>query len=1044
VRRYFRLYKPLSLATLTIQQRLTWSMVSLITITVLVASWVTVRNASDQEEQKLFRQASQDVSVITAYFDGTGRVLRAQAELMADSPTVHLGVAAGNETGLAAFLQPRAADLGADTVEVIAANGKAILPPPGPVQAPTNMTTFSTVRLALNGSSAVGLEHDDTQPRTAGWALRAAAPIFDGNQTVAALILSRRVDQSLAMQLAGFASSDATVSITSGTLIIAATQRDSEGKLVTGRELPLPMFDSATRGGKAVERGEVFGIDAVYALAPYMGPGGQPGGYVLVVEPVTLAQSVVRASVPRIAQAFLGVLLLGVLVSWLIGMTISRPIRRLSRAASRIARGDMAAPIYPEGADEVAALARVMERMRHGLELLFEGSRTLATSLDVQEVLSTICPLAMRALRGNRSFVVLRGKGDRTIEGACATGLEVDRLRHDAMRILADPFIVTAIRSRTPVIVQDTQDGGAQKSVLAEDLGIRSALILPLAHGETVLGVLVVGHSLLPRRFTADQLPLTEALCQQAVVAIEHARQHRKAQEETRYRESIMSTMPIAVCTLDGQGRFEYVNEAALTQLGYTNDELLGRHFAIGFPKEEHQEANAQWEQLKRTGDTMFTSVVQRKNGERRTVSIHLGTIVPGQRYVAIAQDITDRERLLDEIQRRNKELATLYNVADTVSASLDVNAVLQRALTLVLDTMQADAGRIYLLERGGTYLVLSAQVGEADRVQQGLGRVHLGERLTGSVAQHAEPIVVDDIQVDPRAAQQAKDEGIRSYAGIPLMAKHEVVGVMSVESYRLRPFSNAEVELLMTIGQQIAVAIENGWLYERARELAVAEERNRLAREIHDTIAQGLTGITLQLEFAKSVLHEEPDTALTSIEKAQALSRSSLEEARRSVMDLRAAPLQELTLPEALERLSQQVERDSGICVRFCHEAGRPIGRLPARIEAALYRITQEALTNVTRHADAHRVEVTLRYDEAELRLVVQDDGKGFDPDLRPGLDEQGGFGLVGIRERARLLGGAAEVSSAPGMGTRVQVVLPDTWSRYTELSHVAGAEQA
>ncbi|MBX5493210.1 MAG: HAMP domain-containing protein [Chloroflexi bacterium] len=209
-----------------------------------------------------------------------------------------------------------------------------------------------------------------------------------------------------------------------------------------------------------------------------------------------------------------------------------------------------------------------------------------------------------------------------------------------------------------------------------------------------------------------------------------------------------------------------------------------------------------------------------------------------------------------------------------------------------------------------------------------------------------------------------------------------------------------------------------------RSRALGVAEERNRLAREIHDTLAQGLTALTLQLEMADALLDDAPEQARGSIQRALQLARDNLREARRSVLDLRAAPLEGLSLNEALEQLAEDFSRDHGLPCAVVIEGLQ--GRLPARLETGLYRLAQEALANAAKHARASRVHVRVIHRPGTLELVVEDDGVGFDPSTPVCSGPHGGFGLAGMRERAALLGGQLRVDSAPGLGTRVAVQVP------------------
>jgi two-component system NarL family sensor kinase len=209
--------------------------------------------------------------------------------------------------------------------------------------------------------------------------------------------------------------------------------------------------------------------------------------------------------------------------------------------------------------------------------------------------------------------------------------------------------------------------------------------------------------------------------------------------------------------------------------------------------------------------------------------------------------------------------------------------------------------------------------------------------------------------------------------------------------------------------------------------QLGVVEERNRLAREIHDTLAQGLSAIALQLETADAFLEgivpdESPNAPRLSqvqqaIQKALALARDNLVEARHSVLDLRAAPLEGSTLAEALSKLVQSVSHTVGVPISFLLEGDtRP---LPIHVEVGLYRIAQEALNNIARHAAAHQAAVRLRILPTQIELTIQDDGCGFDPNEIPDAR----FGLVGLAERVKLLDGTLQIESSPNEGTQVTV---------------------
>jgi two-component system NarL family sensor kinase len=283
---------------------------------------------------------------------------------------------------------------------------------------------------------------------------------------------------------------------------------------------------------------------------------------------------------------------------------------------------------------------------------------------------------------------------------------------------------------------------------------------------------------------------------------------------------------------------------------------------------------------------------------------------------------------------------------------------------------------------------------------------------------------VVECSRLRPAVLRQATEltRGLASHASIPLYFQDKPLGILNVTGPAWRRLTDEELHLLSTIAYQVGIAIERARLAEESAQLARTEERARLAREIHDTLAQGLTAIALHIEGALHHLTDQPTRAQQRLERALQTARESLEEARRSVLDLRAVPLAGKPLSTALRGLSRTFTSETGIRVRVRAEAGRA---LPMRLEAELFRIAQEALANVRRHAGATEVEISLQQTRRGLRLSVHDDGHGFDLREASHTDRQG---IVGMRERARLLGGTLRVLSrrrAPS-GTTVIASVP------------------
>ncbi len=263
--------------------------------------------------------------------------------------------------------------------------------------------------------------------------------------------------------------------------------------------------------------------------------------------------------------------------------------------------------------------------------------------------------------------------------------------------------------------------------------------------------------------------------------------------------------------------------------------------------------------------------------------------------------------------------------------------------------------------------------------------------------------------------------EGLTYHASIPLYSHGQALGIMNLAGPAWRKLTREELRLLSIIAYQVGVALERASLAEESKRLARAEERTRIARDIHDTLAQALTAIGLQLEGALQQLDRDPTRARARLEQALVVTRQSLEEARQSVTDLRAAPLAGKPLRQALTTLVRSFTSETGVQVDL--KLPDADSELPVRVEVELFRIAQEALANVRKHARARRVEVGLRRRGDLLRLWIADDGQGFRPGRAAGHDR---FGLQGMRERAHALGGRLRVESRADSGTRVSASVP------------------
>ena len=387
----------------------------------------------------------------------------------------------------------------------------------------------------------------------------------------------------------------------------------------------------------------------------------------------------------------------------------------------------------------------------------------------------------------------------------------------------------------------------------------------------------------------------------------------------------------------------------------------------------------------------------------------------------------TEHERLL----RRNRELSVLNTIAEGLNRAVDLGEALRNALALVAELLGLRAGWVWLVDEESIEPELAASQYLPPVLRDEPNRMSgmcycLRTFLRGDMQGAANVNVVECSRL---WGLVEGTEGLYYHASIPLYAGDKRLGVLNVAGPDWRELTPEELQLLYTIGYQIGIAVERARLHARAAQVATAEERLRLARELHDSLAQSLSAIALQLETADLLTEQSPTRAQETVREALRLTREALQETRRVVHDLRAGALQGKPLPQALRELSATYARTYGLKINVTVTG--PSSRLSPQLESSLFRIAQEALNNVVKHAAARHAWVRLDVGTDTVTLLVQDDGRGFDLEYLPGGSRQRerareGYGLSGMRERARLHGGTLDVQTVPGAGTRVQVVLP------------------
>jgi PAS domain S-box-containing protein len=391
-------------------------------------------------------------------------------------------------------------------------------------------------------------------------------------------------------------------------------------------------------------------------------------------------------------------------------------------------------------------------------------------------------------------------------------------------------------------------------------------------------------------------------------------------------------------------------------------------------------------------------------------------------------------QRYADELEQRvadrMRELSVLREVVTASSQSLDLDSTLERSLSWVLKALKGDAGAIHLLDTSAVSrgkpppLAIQHLAVQQEIPFNLLAQVELlptDEEVGGWVIEHDKVLILPDITSDPRVTVEGLTTP-RAYAGVPMRVAGQVVGVLSIfREIRQPPFSAEDVVLLASVASQIGMVVEYARLRRQARQLAVIEERGRLARELHDSVTQALYSMVLLTEGGRRLSKSgDLENARLYFSELEEIAIQALKEMRLLVYELRPSALEREGLVGALQRRLDAVEGRAGVKARLLVEGEI---ELTPPVETALYGLAQEALNNALKHASATALTVRVRtVDGGRVELEIVDDGQGFD---RQENGSQGGMGLLTMRERAEQVGGTLQVLSAPGQGTTVRVTV-------------------
>lgn len=407
-------------------------------------------------------------------------------------------------------------------------------------------------------------------------------------------------------------------------------------------------------------------------------------------------------------------------------------------------------------------------------------------------------------------------------------------------------------------------------------------------------------------------------------------------------------------------------------------------------------------------------------------------------RHAAIA---IENARRYQWEQQRTERLGLIARIGQIITANLTLPELLQRAVDAIHELLGYHNIAIALLEPGDPdMLVLNTVGGWYKHIVKGEYRLPVTQGIMGAAARTRQVVLVNDVASDPRHVPTPGAVGITAELALPIRLGDRMLGVLNVESPD--PFTPEDAASLGIVADQLAVAIENVRLYDRGQRLAVLEERQRLARDLHDSVTQHIFGMNLIAQSLASAWRRDRAEAERRVGRLVELSQTAIDEMRALLTELRPAagaeaseagpPLSGVALVRRkgiAEALRKHVADLAGDELAF-EVDDRRYRPQPPRIEEALFRIAQEAVANIVKHARAKHVWIRLAPEDGGVRLVVKDDGVGFRPrdvERRDTTDgTSGGLGLSTMQERASELGGILDVRSSPGRGTVVEARIP------------------
>jgi PAS domain S-box-containing protein len=534
-----------------------------------------------------------------------------------------------------------------------------------------------------------------------------------------------------------------------------------------------------------------------------------------------------------------------------------------------------------------------------------------------------------------------------------------------------------------------------------------------------------------PEQFLLEDL-------QAALVALQSGKQNRPSQpiEREKQYQRIFETASVGLIINDLEtGLVVEANPAACKMYGYALHEFIGLPSTSLIHRESSDQFTKYIQAVRSQGVYITQQVHIRRDGSQFFVELSgtLYTVLDQSYLLSVIRDVSQRvhtEQLLQQrVEARTREQSTLLEISQTLASALELQpGLILDQLQVIIDYSHAG---LFKLENS-TMTTLAVRGPQA--LEQAMPfqiRLQSPEALMMLFNGHQSTRVPDVQSADPPAQflrslldDQASIllEGVQSWMWVPLVIKSRMIGAVGVAHAERNYFTSHHANLALTVANQAAITMVNAELYENAQTLAALQERQRLARNLHDAVNQSLFSAGLIAEVLPRLWERDQDEGRRSLEDLRRLTRGAQADMRLLLAELRPSTLTDAELGDLLSLLGNALAGRTNIPINVTvtgQQALQEEMALPADVQVALYRLCQEGLNNIAKHAGASQVDIQLQYETGAVELCIRDDGRGFDPDQTP----PGHYGLSMMRERATAVGADLSITSQPGRGTEIVI---------------------